>query len=247
MICRRRSTRAPFSSPGTCSSRSRPHPPALAALDRARATFVAVETSSWPLVEAFGPERFLAETTDAGANVLLANEREAEILTGVSSTAAARALGERYRVACVKLGEKGAAMSFEGSLVEVGGGARRRGRRDRCGRRVRRRVARRARARHRTGSRAPACVSRRSPRRVQRANLAGGGPAVSDAFVVTEEVLAAQADGRGIVALETSVIGQGLAHSAQPGMHRTDERGDPRERCGAGVDRGRGRLGRRSA
>jgi sugar/nucleoside kinase (ribokinase family) len=83
--------------------------------------FVAVETSSWPLVEVFGPERFLAETTDAGANVLLANEREAEILMGVSSTAAARALGERYRVACVKLGEKGAAMSFEGSLVEVGG------------------------------------------------------------------------------------------------------------------------------
>jgi sugar/nucleoside kinase (ribokinase family) len=92
----------------------------LAAVDRARAMFVAVETSSWPLVEAFGRERFLAETTDAGANVLLANEREAEILTGVSSAAAARALGERYRVACVKLGEKGAAMSFEGSLVEVG-------------------------------------------------------------------------------------------------------------------------------
>jgi pseudouridine-5'-phosphate glycosidase len=33
---------------------------------------------------------------------------------------------------------------------------------------------------------------------------------VSDALVVTEDVLAAQADGRGIVALETSVIGQGL-------------------------------------
>lgn len=33
---------------------------------------------------------------------------------------------------------------------------------------------------------------------------------MSDTFVVTEEVLAAQADGRGIVALETSVIGQGL-------------------------------------
>ncbi len=33
---------------------------------------------------------------------------------------------------------------------------------------------------------------------------------MSDAFVVTEDVLAAQAVGRGIVALETSVIGQGL-------------------------------------
>ena len=51
---------------------------------------------------------------------MLANEREAEVLTGLSGTAAARALGERYRVACVKLGAKGAAMSFDGSIVEVG-------------------------------------------------------------------------------------------------------------------------------
>lgn len=33
---------------------------------------------------------------------------------------------------------------------------------------------------------------------------------MTDAFVVTEEVRAARADGRGVVALETSVIGQGL-------------------------------------
>ena len=91
----------------------------LAAIERATATFVGVEASSWPLVEAFGPGRFLSETTGAGANVLFANEREAEVLVGLSGTAAARALGERYRVACVKLGEKGAAMSFDGSLVEV--------------------------------------------------------------------------------------------------------------------------------
>jgi sugar/nucleoside kinase (ribokinase family) len=50
--------------------------------------------------------------------MLLANEREVEVLTGLSGTAAARALGERYRVACVKLGEKGAVMSFDGTLVE---------------------------------------------------------------------------------------------------------------------------------
>jgi sugar/nucleoside kinase (ribokinase family) len=78
-----------------------------------------VEASSWPLVEAFGAARFLTETADTSANVLLANEREAEVLVGLSGTDAARALGERYRVACVKLGEKGAAMSFDGSLVEV--------------------------------------------------------------------------------------------------------------------------------
>lgn len=92
----------------------------LAAIGRATAPFVAVEASSWPLVEAFGAERFLTETSDAGATVLLANEREVEVLVGVSGTDAARALGERYRVACVKLGEKGAAMSFDGSLVEIG-------------------------------------------------------------------------------------------------------------------------------
>jgi sugar/nucleoside kinase (ribokinase family) len=94
-------------------------PAGLAALDRATATFVGVEASSWPLVGAFGAARFLTETANAGANVVLANEREAEILVGLSGTDAARALGERYRVACVKLGEKGAAMSFEGSLMEV--------------------------------------------------------------------------------------------------------------------------------
>jgi ribokinase len=91
----------------------------LAAIERATAMFVGVEASSWPLVEAFGAGRFLAETTDTGATVLLANEREAEVLVGLSGTDAARALGERYRVACVKLGEKGAAMSFDGSLIEV--------------------------------------------------------------------------------------------------------------------------------
>jgi sugar/nucleoside kinase (ribokinase family) len=91
----------------------------VAAIERATATFVGVEASSWPMVEAFGPRRFLVDTVDAGANVLLANEQEAEFLVGLSGTAAARALGERYRVVCVKLGEKGAAMSFDGSLVEM--------------------------------------------------------------------------------------------------------------------------------
>jgi sugar/nucleoside kinase (ribokinase family) len=92
---------------------------ALAAIERASGGFVAVESSSWPLIEAFGVERFLADTTGLGATVVFANEREAEVLTGTSGSAAARALGTRYRVACVKLGEKGAAMSFDGSLVEV--------------------------------------------------------------------------------------------------------------------------------
>ena len=91
----------------------------LAAIERASGGFVAVESSSWPLIEAFGVERFLASTGELGATVVLVNEREAEVLTGSPGADAARALGERYRVACVKLGENGAIMSFDGLLVEV--------------------------------------------------------------------------------------------------------------------------------
>jgi sugar/nucleoside kinase (ribokinase family) len=94
---------------------------AIAAIERARARFVAVESSSWPLLEAFGPERFLALTSGAGADTLLANGREAQILTGRSEAHAARALGERFRVACVKLGAEGAVMSFEGAVVQESG------------------------------------------------------------------------------------------------------------------------------
>jgi sugar/nucleoside kinase (ribokinase family) len=92
---------------------------ALAAIERARARFVAVETASWPLLEAFVPERFLALTSGAGADTLLANGREAQVLTGRSGADAARALGERFRVACVKLGTEGAVMSFEGAVVQA--------------------------------------------------------------------------------------------------------------------------------
>lgn len=94
---------------------------AIAAIERARARFVAVESSSWPLVEAFGPERFLALTSGAGADTILANGREAQILTGRSGAEAARALGERFRVACVKLAAEGAVMSFEGAVVRAPG------------------------------------------------------------------------------------------------------------------------------
>ncbi|MGZ8662460.1 MAG: carbohydrate kinase family protein, partial [Actinomycetota bacterium] len=56
------------------------HPTARAAIERSVSPFVAVETASWPLVEAFGVERFFEVTEKA--TVLLANEREAEVLTG---------------------------------------------------------------------------------------------------------------------------------------------------------------------
>ena len=94
---------------------------AIAAIERARARFVAVEASSWPLLDAFGPERFMALSFDAGADTILANGREAEVLTGRSGADAARALGERFRVVCVKVGVEGAAMAFEGALVRAPG------------------------------------------------------------------------------------------------------------------------------
>jgi len=92
---------------------------AIAAIERARAHFVAVESSSWPLLESFGPERFLALMSGAGANTILANGREAQLLTGRSGAEAARSLGERFRVAGVKLGAEGAVMSFEGVVVQA--------------------------------------------------------------------------------------------------------------------------------
>src|SRR5207249_3289484 len=50
----------------------------LEALARARAPIVAVDAASWPLLHAYGPRRFLEATRRA--NVLLANERELDVL-----------------------------------------------------------------------------------------------------------------------------------------------------------------------
>ena len=80
-----------------------------AALERARAPHVAVEASTWPLLEAYGADQFL-ETTSA-ATVLLANEREAEVLTGAPGDEAAAKLAARYGIAVVKLGARGAALA----------------------------------------------------------------------------------------------------------------------------------------
>jgi len=87
----------------------RSEPAAVAAVARAEAEFVAVDVASWPLVETYGPDRF--HSSARGANLLLANGREAEVLTGLPPVPAARALAERYRWACVKLGAEGALMA----------------------------------------------------------------------------------------------------------------------------------------
>lgn len=94
------------------------HTAGIAALERARTPLLAVEASSWPLVEAFGAERYLEATAAANANVVLANEREAEVLTGGRTDAdAAAALGERFEVAAVKLAARGAALCVRGEVV----------------------------------------------------------------------------------------------------------------------------------
>ncbi len=95
------------------------HDAALTALERARATHVAIDASSWPLVDAFGADRFFDET--AAASAVFANEREAYALTGLEGIAAAAALGERYTVAAVKRGARGAVLMVEGELVRADG------------------------------------------------------------------------------------------------------------------------------
>jgi len=102
-------------------------PAALAALERARARFVAVDGASWPLLQGYGVERFLEAT--APANVLLVNEREANVLTR-GGTGAVR-LEDSYPHVFVKQAERGAVhfsggnrtscRSSEASVVDVTG------------------------------------------------------------------------------------------------------------------------------
>ena len=91
---------------------------AATALARAAARFVAVDGASWPMIRDFGVDRFFEVT--ANANTLLLNDREAEALTGRRGERAADALSDRFRVVCVKQGEDGAVMSWEGLVIRAG-------------------------------------------------------------------------------------------------------------------------------
>jgi sugar/nucleoside kinase (ribokinase family) len=95
------------------------YPAARAALDRAAARFVAVDAASWPLLRDFGVGRFWEAAEPA--NAIFVNGREAEVLTGRRGEEAVDALGQRFRVAAVKLGEDGAVMSWEGLVIRYGG------------------------------------------------------------------------------------------------------------------------------
>jgi ribokinase len=90
------------------------HDAAIAAIERAQASWIAVEAASWPLLEPFGVDRFFDDTQRA--NAVFANEQEAAVLTTVEGEEAARTLGERYRLAAVKLGERGAVVVIDGVI-----------------------------------------------------------------------------------------------------------------------------------
>lgn len=90
---------------------------ALAALDRARAPWIAVDAASARLLDRYGRERFFAATSAATA--LLLNEDEAFALTDEEPEGAARALGDLYRLVCVKRGADGAVGLLDGELVAV--------------------------------------------------------------------------------------------------------------------------------
>jgi ribokinase len=92
---------------------------AVEALGRARTDLAAVDTASWPLLEAFGVNRFFQRT--ARATVVLTNELEAKVLTGRDGQDACRVLGDRFRVAAVKLGARGAYLSVDGVLSASSG------------------------------------------------------------------------------------------------------------------------------
>jgi sugar/nucleoside kinase (ribokinase family) len=89
----------------------------IEAIRRARTDWIAVETGTWPIVEALGADGF--DALAKGASFVLANEREAEVLTGMGADGAVHALGERYRGACVKRGARGAVMVLDGRRHEA--------------------------------------------------------------------------------------------------------------------------------
>ena len=111
----------------------------VAALERARARFVAVDAASWPMIRSFGVERFLDAC--APATLLLANEREAEELTGRRDVHAVDELSRRFPVVCVKQGDEGRTDVVGGARDPQRDGRRRREGQHRRGGRVQRRAA----------------------------------------------------------------------------------------------------------
>ena len=76
-----------------------------------------MDPASWPLIQTFGAERFLAESSRA--RLLLANEAEARALSGdTDALSAARRLSSVYEAVCVKRGPAGALVIEKGLEYE---------------------------------------------------------------------------------------------------------------------------------
>jgi sugar/nucleoside kinase (ribokinase family) len=88
-------------------------PAAGAALHRANSPMVAVDAASWPLLETYGPGRFLEAV--AGANLLLVNEREADVLGQDGRVK----LEDRFDMVCRKRGAEGATLASRGREFSV--------------------------------------------------------------------------------------------------------------------------------
>jgi sugar/nucleoside kinase (ribokinase family) len=79
---------------------------------------VAVDAASWPLLEDLGPGGFLKAT--AGANLILANAREARTLSSIEDPRrAARHLAAHYGAAAVKLGAEGAVLCGDFGVIRA--------------------------------------------------------------------------------------------------------------------------------
>jgi ribokinase len=92
---------------------------ARAALERTDASWVAVDAASARLLDRYGRERFFDATTPA--SVLLLNEDEAYALTADEPEGAARALGDLYRLVCVKRGPAGVVAVLDGQVLTAAG------------------------------------------------------------------------------------------------------------------------------
>jgi ribokinase len=67
--------------------------------------------AAWVMLDAAALEEL-----PAGGNAVVANEKQARALTGEEAESAVQVLGERYRLACVTLGARGALALLDGKL-----------------------------------------------------------------------------------------------------------------------------------